>query len=256
MSRMKHSGFPGFLFLSIAGLILLGSCDMLTLPFATDFNNPVDPGRRDGAPKVPANVAATPADAQVTVTWTASADASSYKVFYKAGATASMADAEVPAAMISGAAATVTGLKNGQQYAFVVVASNAAGNSAPSGVVTATPRSAVAAPVAPSGLTATPGDSQVILAWKAVPDATGYKVFYKVGTVATPADIAVPATMVSGTGATVTGLANGTEYAFVVLAVNAGGVSALLRVMPRSWFRGAPWPARLPTRCFTRPGPP
>ncbi|MGW1956643.1 chitinase [Streptomyces sp. NPDC001920] len=71
-------------------------------------------------------------------------------------------------------------------------------------------------PGAPSGLTVSgTTSSSVSLAWNAVSGATGYHV-YRNGT---------KVTAVSGTSATVTGLAASTSYAFQVTAANAAGES-------------------------------
>src|ERR1041385_4791354 len=74
-------------------------------------------------------------------------------------------------------------------------------------------------PPAPTGLSATPGDSQVTLAWNAVSGATSYNVKRATrsggpyGTVAS----------VANAGFNDTGLTNGTTYYYVVSAVNAAG---------------------------------
>ncbi|MFF9057652.1 chitinase [Streptomyces sp. NPDC014882] len=72
-------------------------------------------------------------------------------------------------------------------------------------------------PSAPAGLTVpATTSSSVSLAWNAVPGATGYHV-YRDGT---------KVTAVTGTSATVTGLAAATSYSFQVTAANAAGESA------------------------------
>ncbi|MEV4332581.1 glycoside hydrolase family 18 protein [Streptomyces sp. NPDC049597] len=74
----------------------------------------------------------------------------------------------------------------------------------------------VGVPAAPTGLRAgAPGPSSVPLTWTASPGATGYHVHRDGARVAT----------VSGTSATVTGLAASTTYSFQVSAVNAAGES-------------------------------
>lgn len=71
-------------------------------------------------------------------------------------------------------------------------------------------------PGAPSGLTVSgTTSSSVSLAWNTVPGATGYHV-YRDGT---------KVTAVTGTSATVTGLAASTSYSFQVTAANAAGES-------------------------------
>jgi regulation of enolase protein 1 (concanavalin A-like superfamily) len=80
----------------------------------------------------------------------------------------------------------------------------------------------VSAPSAPTGLTATAGDSRVAISWSASPTATSYYVKRSVtsgggySTIATNTSLAC----------TNTGLNNGTLYCYVVRAVNASGESA------------------------------
>lgn len=72
------------------------------------------------------------------------------------------------------------------------------------------------APTVPTGLSATPGNTQVALSWTASTDAvgvTGYKVRRGGTVVGTP----------SGTSYTDTGLTNGTSYSYTVSAVDAAG---------------------------------
>jgi len=129
---------------------LLMSCDFLTPSFAKNLNNPYDtsaasspgpsssPGSNVSAPGTPTGVIASGGDARIVVTWVIVNGSTSYKVFYKAGATATIADAQATSTMLNGTTATITGLTPGSvQYSFVVMACNAAGNSAPSTVVSA-----------------------------------------------------------------------------------------------------------------------
>jgi hypothetical protein len=84
------------------------------------------------------------------------------------------------------------------------------------------PSSSGTVPGAPTGMTATPGDRRAIGNWTA-PSATGsspiqtYTVSASAGT---PVTITVPGTTPT---ATITGLTNGTSYAFTVVATNAAG---------------------------------
>jgi Fibronectin type III domain len=80
-------------------------------------------------------------------------------------------------------------------------------------------------PGAPTGLTARAGDAQVTLSWAAPasnagPQVTGYNV-YDGATADFKASTRVKSS--TSTGATVTGLANGTTYYFWVTAVNIAG---------------------------------
>jgi fibronectin type 3 domain-containing protein len=80
---------------------------------------------------------------------------------------------------------------------------------------------APAGPAAPTGLTATQGNTQVALSWTASSGATSYNVKRSTVNGSGYATVASPAT----TSYTNTGLANGTQYYYVVTAVNAGGES-------------------------------
>ena len=104
-------------------------------------------------------------------------------------------------------------------------------------------------PTAPMGLTATPGNAQVVLTWTAVPGATSYNIkrTYAVGSPYTP--VALRAT---GTSFTDTGLTNGSTYYYVVSAINAsdeGANSASVSATPYA----PPVPAA-PTGLTASPG--
>jgi chitodextrinase len=77
---------------------------------------------------------------------------------------------------------------------------------------------------APDKLLATAGNGQVSISWDPVATATSYNVYYSTTTGVTRANgTKVPGT--SSPSLTVTGLANGTTYYFVVTAVSPGGES-------------------------------
>ena len=180
-------------------------------------------------PGAPVGLTATAADAKVTLVWSAPAsDGGSPVTGYDlyVGTTAHFAG-RAPFAKVTGTAVTVTGLANGTTYYFRATAVNKAGESQPSDEVPATP---LTAPGAPVMLTATPGNSKVILAWTAPVSGgspiSGYIIYQGTspgGETGTP----VSGTPVTGTSYAVTGLTNGTTYYFRVAAVNAAGLSPL-----------------------------
>jgi Fibronectin type III domain len=118
----------------------------------------------------------------------------------------------------------VTGLTGGTTYYFVIQALTD-GDSITSSEASAAPTATV--PGAPTGLTDTPGRSEMGLTWTA-PDSdggspvTGYDVYQ--GTAA-GGESKVPVVIAASTSVTVTGLTSGTSYYFVVTAVNAVGES-------------------------------
>jgi fibronectin type 3 domain-containing protein len=123
-------------------------------------------------------------------------------------------------ANVTTASFTDTSVVNGTTYYYVVSAVNGAGESANSAQVSATPQLTV--PAVPSGLTATPGNTQVGLTWAAASGAASYNV--KRATVNGGPYSTI--TSVTGTSYTDTGLANDTTYYYVVSAVNGAGESA------------------------------
>jgi chitin-binding protein len=88
-------------------------------------------------------------------------------------------------------------------------------------------------PAAPTGLAATPGNSQVQLTWNASTGATSYNVKRSLTNGGPYANVA---TGVTATAFTDAGLTNGTTYYYVVTAVNASGespVSSQASAMPQ-----------------------
>jgi hypothetical protein len=179
------------------------------------------------SPQVPAPGAATissanAGNAQVTVTWAAVTGATSYNIYYAAGTTVDKTGTKVAGAT---SPAVVAALTNGTQYAFAISAVNAGGESALSTVATATPQ--VPAAGAPIISSANAGNALVTVTWAAVPGASSYNLYYAKGTT-----VDKTGTKVSGatSPAVVAALTNGTQYAFAVSAINAGGESALSTV--------------------------
>ena len=74
-------------------------------------------------------------------------------------------------------------------------------------------------PGAPAGVTATPGDQQVTLSWNA-PDSDGGSAITSYTVTGTPA---ATCTTTGATSCVITGLINGTQYTFNVVATNAVG---------------------------------
>lgn len=181
-------------------------------------------------PTAPRTVTATAGDATIAVAWAAPAGGgapSGYRVEWGTGGAYTLGSADLASAARS---YQITGLTNGTTYNVRVRASNTAGNSAWA-TATATPAAATQAPGTPTGLAATPGNGQVTLAWTAPTTggaATYYRVFYKAGTASSqPTDTTAWSPNPTASPVTITGLTNGTSYAFWVLAGNSEGESSL-----------------------------
>ncbi len=168
----------------------------------------------------PASLAATPGNGQVSLSWAASVGASSYHL--KRATVSGGPYGSVGCTTSNNF--TDTGLTNGTTYFYVVSAGytggpNAGGESADSSQASATPQPAI--PPVPTGLTATPGNTQVSLSWNASSGAASYNVKRATVSGGPYNTIASP----TSTSYTNTGLTNGTTYFYVVSAVNAAGQS-------------------------------
>jgi fibronectin type 3 domain-containing protein len=228
---------PRFLLVVFAGALLgVVGCG--------GYARSVNGGGGGGAvPTVPSGVAATGGNAQVSLTWNASAGASGY---YAKRATSSGGPYSQVAAQ-GATNLTDTSVTNGTKYFYVVSSYNAQGESANSAEVNATP--AAPAPVTPTGLTATPGNGQVILTWTASGGATSYRVKRSTTNGSGYTEIARPTTA----SFTNTGLANGTTYYYVVSAVNAAGESSNSSQVSAT-PAAAPQPPAAPTGLTAAPG--
>lgn len=202
-------------------------------------------GTATTAPSAPANVTAAAADGQVTLSWSAVTGATSYKVYLGSATGVTVSNATINT-NTTATSLTQTGLTNGTAYYFIVTASNSAGESTASIEVSAKPAAATTKPAAPSGVTATAGNTQVTVTWTAVTGATSYTVYYGTSTGVTKANATGNATSAVAS-LTKTSLTNGTAYYFIVTASNAVGESAAsseVSATPAISVSGA-WPTSL-----------
>ena len=178
------------------------------------------------APDPPTGLTLTPGDTQIALSWTAPADnggsaLTGYSVQYSSNSGVTFTGWTHNG---TGTSDTITGLTNGQSYQVRVAAINSQGTgSYVTG--TTTPVAAVTVPDAPTGLTLTPSDTQIAVAWTAPADnggsaITGYDLDYKLSSSSNWSN-----TTHSGTGRTftITSITNGLSYQVRVAAINNQG---------------------------------
>jgi subtilase family serine protease len=165
----------------------------------------------------PTGLTVSPKGQSVNLAWTAEPTASSFNIYQ--GTQPGQEGSTPVQTGATGTSASVTGLQNGQRYVFTIAAVSALGVSGKSNEAQAT-----IAPAAPTGLSASGGNSSVMLTWTAATGATSYNVYQ--GTSSGNESAQPVQAGLTGTSSTVTGLANGTSYYFTVVAVDAGGASA------------------------------
>jgi titin len=165
---------------------------------------------------LPTNVVINPGDRQLGVSWRAPSSnggspVTSYTVTAQPGSVTCTAIAP-------STSCNLLGLSNGGVYSITVVATNPAGDSVSSSTVTGSP---VTIPGKPTISATEPGSNSVLVRWRA-PSATGGASVSSYTVVASPGGNSC-----TTTGAvlfcTVTGLDNGTTYAFTVTATNTAG---------------------------------
>ena len=170
---------------------------------------------------VPTGASAAAGNGQVTVAWPAVTGATSYNIYWSTTTGVTTANGT----KIAGAATpyTLTGLTNGTTYYFVVTEVNGNGESTASTEVSATP-TATPPPATPTGLAADAGDLQATISWTLVPNTTSYNIYWSTTAGVTTANSTKIAKATNPY--TLTGLANGSTYYYVVTAVNDNGESA------------------------------
>jgi DNA-binding beta-propeller fold protein YncE/fibronectin type 3 domain-containing protein len=173
-------------------------------------------------PAPPGSVAAAAGNATVTVAWQAVTGATSYNLYWSNANGVTKANGTKVAGVTS--PYLHLQLTNGLSYYYVVTAVGPGGESAESSQVSATPTATAQPPPAPTGVTATPGDRQVTVAWQAVTGATSYNLYWSNANGVTKAN----GTKVAGVTSpyTHTSLTNGQSYYYLVTAVGPGGESA------------------------------
>lgn len=178
------------------------------------------PPRTPGLPVLPSGLTATWSNAQVKLTWSAAASATGYRLkraTFRGGPYTNIAS-------LSGTSYTDTPAANDILYFYKISATNAVGETADSGLVSAYP--SANAPVAPSGVIARASShARIDLSWDAVPGATSYSIKRAVnsgGPYTTIANGQGTQFLVYADAA----LTPATTYYYVITATNSVGASA------------------------------
>ena len=183
------------------------------------------------APGPPQSAAAYPSNQSALVTWAAPASNGGSPILgygvwawtYPGFVAVSFTEACATCTYVG-----IGGLTNGQQYYFGVYARNAVGWSSGAGTNLATP--GPVAPSAPPSATAVAGNQSAAVSWAPSTNNGGAAIdAYGVFAYTYPAYAPVSTTMACGTctTATVTGLANGQQYAFLVYTHNSAPPSGI-----------------------------
>ena len=187
-------------------------------------------------PDAPTALVATPGNTQVKLSWTAPSDngGSSITGYTVQQSVDSGSTWTASTFTLFGTTTTVTGLTNGEQYSFRVLAVNSIGIGDPSNVVTATPTTQQTAPDAPIRpyFWMIDDATEVRLYWT-VPASdggsaiTGYKAQYKISTSPTWIDDQI----VTSAPTTISNLTPNEPYQFRVIAINSIGNSEPSRIV-------------------------
>jgi trimeric autotransporter adhesin len=197
-------------------------------------------------PAPPSSPSATPSNASAVVRWkSASSNGGSeilgYDIYCSVTSPPSTTGLDCASNSGDGARALrVRGLTNGVTYYFVVTATNAAGQSVASSVVSATP---VTVPGSPTATKAAALNDAISLTWDDPTSdggsaITSYDLYCSITD--PPSSASTPSATVVGAGAsqaTLDGLRNGRLYYCIVTAVNAVGqskASGIVRAKPRA----------------------
>ena len=210
-----------------------------------------------GVPQAPSGLLARPGNAVARLSWSApSSDGGSklkkYKV-YRSTTPGGQDLSQAPLVTLSDSIRSFDDntASNGTTYYYVVVATNAAGTSARSAESSAQPTASgtVAAPGAPTSVTATNPPGRVHLQWNPPSNdggapVTGYRVYR--GTAAGGENLTAPVASVTGTSwDDEAGLVAGRTYFYVVKAVNQAGPGTASAEVSATVTAGTPGPPSL-----------
>jgi len=199
-------------------------------PLSAPSPTPVIPIAAPVPPAAPTGVTATAGDGQATVSWTAPAPSGGPAITSYQIITTPAVVGPITGISESSTSFVVTGLINGISYSFEVRAENADGDgplSNPSNSVTPATPVVLVAPSAPTGVTATRGNTQAAVSWTSPADGGSPITGYRVQVLRNGGLVRTVNLSGTATSTVITGLVNGTAYTFRVSALNAIGLGSL-----------------------------
>jgi hypothetical protein len=216
-------------------------------------NNDNDLPNPGAIPEEPDDVTAIGGDGQVTLSWKAVGNATSYNIYWSTTAEVTLTSG----IKIAGATSPYvqTGLASGTKYHYIVTAVNSAGEGEASDRASATTTSAPApaptVPAAPTGVQATGGTKQVTISWSAVSGATSYNLYWS----ATAGITKTTGEKIAGAAspAVQNGLTDATTYYYIVTAQNVAGEGAASAQASATTSPAAPPPTPVCGTCHAIP---
>lgn len=176
-------------------------------------------------PNTPDRPSLTVASNQITVTWSAVSNATSYEVWYHDSEDPGAAQQVATDTNTSDTHCVITGLTNGTTYYIWIVARNNFGASGFSQTSSATPNSTAVAPGAPNRPSLSAGNGQLTVVWSSVTGATSYEVWYHTSSNSSAATRFNGDSNETDLSCIITGLTNGITYYVWVKAKNDNGTS-------------------------------
>ena len=173
----------------------------------------------------PVDVVTTSGDGLISVSWTSPENTGGDAIF-RYTATADDGDGGVFTCSTDTTSCTIEGLTNGTNYTITVVATNNAGDSAPSTSIADVPAPLTSVPDSPTGVSALPGGSSLLVSWTAPAYDGGLPITGYTATADDGNGGVFTCTSTFELACVIDGLTDGVVYSVTVVATNEDGDSS------------------------------